>query len=163
MRVNREFGWEEVGPSQEGERFTFSDEAVRHMVDINERFKALQAEHPVVQRFLEHDSEKDQVLDEIYKSLASEVIYFSSQSGLMISFDWMGWEEANYWLFSERSNKGESVNMETVMDVETARKLITAVVRSEYFGYYTPTGFLKNGNFLFIFDRLTGMIARGER
>ena len=108
MRVNREFGWEEVGPSQEGERFTFSDEAVRHMVDINERFKALQAEHPVVQRFLEHDSEKDQVLDEIYKSLASEVIYFSSQSGLMISFDWMGWEEVNYWLFSERSNKGES-------------------------------------------------------
>lgn len=157
MRVNREFGWEEVGPSQEGERLTLSDEAVRHMVDINERFKALQTEHPIVLQDSEYDREKYQLLNEIYGSLYSEVIDFSSQSGLMISFDWMAWEEGEYWLDSDRPDKWEA------MDVETARKMVTALVRSDYFSYSTPTGFLKSGTFLAVFDHLTGMIARGER
>ncbi|AKF27370.1 hypothetical protein YH66_07315 [[Brevibacterium] flavum] len=157
MTRNREFGWEEVGPSQEGERLTLSDEAVRHMVDINERFKALQAEHPIVLQDSEYDMEKYQLLNEIYEPLYLEVINFLSLSGLMISFDWMDWEEGKYWLESDRPNKWES------MDVETARQMITALVRADYFGYSTPTGFLESGNFLAVLDHLTGMITRGQR
>ncbi|ALC05758.1 hypothetical protein CDES_06705 [Corynebacterium deserti GIMN1.010] len=157
MRKNREFGWEEVGPSQEGERFTFSDEAVNHMVDINERFKALQVEHPIVRRNSDYDMEEARMLNEIYSPLMSEVIYFASQSGLMIVFDWMSWAEGNYWLRSERPNKWEE------FDVETARMMVTALVRSDYFSYSMPISFFGSGNFFGVFDHLTNLLVRGYR
>ncbi|BAU95735.1 hypothetical protein N24_1473 [Corynebacterium suranareeae] len=157
MRKNREFGWEEVGPSQEGERFTFSDEAVNHMVDIYERFKELQVAHPIVRNNPEYDMEKKRILEEIYSPLISEMFDFAWGSGLMIVFDWMDWEEGNYWRELETPNKWDA------MDVETARMMITALIRAERFSYSTATGFLGNGYFLGVFDHLSRQLVRGHR
>ncbi|BAF54436.1 DUF6508 domain-containing protein [Corynebacterium glutamicum] len=157
MRTNREFGWEEVGPSQEGERFIFSQEQVDQLVDINERFKELEADFPIGGWNSGFGSEREQFLDDLYYPLVSEVLHFAWGCGLMIEFDWPSWEEGQQWLDSDNPGKWDE------MDVEMARKMVSALIRSDRGSYSASLGLLRSGNFLAVFDHLTGMIARGER
>ena len=153
MRETREIDWEEGGPSKEGERFIFSQEQVDQLIDINERFKELEAEFPIRQSGLE----REQFLGKLYYPLVLEVLHFAWASSLMIEFDWPSWEEGQQWLDSDNPRKWDE------MDVERARKMVSALIRSNRGSYSASLGLLSSGNFLAVFDHLTRMIARGER
>lgn len=81
--------------------------------------------------------------------LVQEFVQFMYDKDLVINFDWSKWQEGRDWYALEDESKYDR------LDVETALKLLTAVIRNERFSEGALVQAFENGSFPKIIQKLT--------
>jgi hypothetical protein len=83
--------------------------------------------------------------------LIGEFVKFMYDNNLIVNFDWGSWDKGREWYKSTDETKYDR------LDVETALKLITAVVRNDRFHDGTLVNAFESGAFPKIINRLAEM------
>lgn len=80
--------------------------------------------------------------------LIHEFVEFMYKNNLMVGFNWGSWEQGREWFRSEDQNKYKNLN------IETALKLLTAVIRNDRFVEGALVHAFKTGELPKIINRL---------
>lgn len=125
-----------------------SDETWEQFVDINNRVQSHEGSWGKTQG---GETDENGVIQMPYSApdpLISEFVAFMYENELVVSFDWSAWDEGREWYKNSNESKYEA------LDIPTALKLLTAVMRNDRFSEGALVSAFESGDFPKIINKL---------
>lgn len=125
-----------------------SDEAFDQLIAINDRIQAHEGSWGKVQG---GEKSEDGVIEMPFWTsdpIVSDFVTFMYANDLVINFDWSAWDEGREWYKNDDDSKYKA------LDIPTALKLLTAVIRNNRFSDGALVGAFESGDFPKIINRL---------
>lgn len=121
------------------------------LVDINTR---IQSHKGAWGKSQGGDTDQDGVMQMPYwvsDPLVTEFVTYMYASELIVNFDWSAWDKGREWYKSTDKTKYDT------LDIPTALKLLTAVIRNDRFSDGALVSAFESGDFPKIINKLVGL------
>jgi len=128
-----------------------SDETWEQFVDINNRVQSHEGSWGKTQGGETDENGVIQMPYSVPDPLVSEFVAFMYENELVVSFDWSAWNEGREWYKNNSESKYET------LDIPTALKLLTAVMRNDRFSDGALVGAFESGEFPKLINTLVGL------
>ena len=125
-----------------------SDETWEQFVDINNRVQSHEGSWGKTQGGETDEKGVIQMPYSVPDPLVSEFVTFMYVYELVVSFDWSAWDEGREWYKNSNESKYEA------LDIPTALKLLTAVMRNDRFNEGALVSAFESGDFPKIINKL---------
>jgi hypothetical protein len=125
-----------------------SDETWEQFVDINNRVQSHEGSWGKTQGGETDENGVIQMPYSVPDPLVSEFVTFMYENELVVSFDWSAWDEGREWYKNSNESKYEA------LDIPTALKLLTAVMRNDRFNEGALVSAFESGDFPKIINKL---------
>ena len=125
-----------------------SDEARDQLAAINDRIQSHEGSWGKVQG---GEKNEDGVIEMPFWTsdpIVSDFVTFMYANDLVMNFNWSAWDEGREWYKKDDDSKYET------LDIPTALKLLTAVIRNDRFSDGALVGAFESGAFPKIINRL---------
>lgn len=124
------------------------DETWEQFVDINNRVQSHEGSWGETRGGETDEKGVIQMPYSVPDPLVSEFVAFMYENELVVSFDWSAWDEGREWYKNSNESKYET------LDIPTALKLLTAVMRNDRLNEGALVSAFESGDFPRIINKL---------